>query len=137
MPERTRQERLSAKYFRTAYRRKGREDRLERESIEELIELTFHPDAEVRKCSANQLCPCHVQSDYPEIWNRLIAMANDPDVKVRGVILHTLLDGSPREREEEIVATLEKMYHDPDIKLRRRVRQLLANYRRGGKLNVL
>ena len=41
------------------------------------------------------------------------------------------------EREEEVVRAIERMYNDPDLKLRRRVRALLASYRRTGKINVL
>ena len=84
-----------------------------------------------------QLCPCHVQTNIPEVWDRLLEMTNDPDPKVRGTILHTLADGSPRERETQIVQAIEGMYHDPDPKLRRRVRRLLAQYRRTGNINVL
>ena len=34
-------------------------------------------------------------------------------------------------------AVTERMWNDPDLKLRRRVRKVLAQYRRSGKINVL
>jgi HEAT repeat protein len=137
MPAKTRQERLSAKYLQTACRHRGRENRLERDAIAELLEATRSLDPLVRKEAANALCPCHIQGEIPGVWERLIEMVADPDAKVRGVILHTLADGSPREREAEVVAAIERMYHDPVPKLRRRVRKLLASYRACGNINLL
>ncbi|HZG67418.1 MAG TPA: HEAT repeat domain-containing protein [Herpetosiphonaceae bacterium] len=83
------------------------------------------------------LCPCHVQADIEQVWDRLIAMVHDPEAKVRSSVLHALCDGSPRVRESEIVRAIESMYHDPDPKLRRHVRHVLASYRRTGKINIL
>jgi hypothetical protein len=48
-----------------------------------------------------------------------------------------LADGSPREREAEVVAAVERFQQDPDKRLRRRARQLMAQYRRGGRINAL
>jgi hypothetical protein len=64
-------------------------------------------------------------------------MTSDPDARVRGAAFHLIGDGSPKELAPRIVEILEAMYHDPDAKLRRRVRRLLAHYRRTGVLNIL
>jgi len=48
-----------------------------------------------------------------------------------------LADGSPREREREVVAAVVRLQADPDDSLRRRARKLIAQYRRGGRINVL
>ncbi len=107
------------------------------EEIDGLLEQTLNPDPQERRKAVHALCPCNVQTENGLVWDRLIALASDPDVRVRADVLHTLCDGSPRSREAEIVGALERMQHDPDRKLRRRVRQLLAHYRAGGKLNIL
>jgi HEAT repeat protein len=133
----TRSEQIRAKRLRNGNRAKGREERLDRGEVDDLLRLTYDPNAEVRNAAAQALCPCHVQANIDKVWDRLIAMAEDPDVDVRATILHTLCDGSPRTREGEVVQALETMYNDPDQKLRRRVRKLLAQYRRQGKINVL
>ena len=137
MDKRTRHEQISAKYLEIGPRAKGREQRLQPDQIDGLLTLTQHEDAKVRCKAAQALCPCHVQANHDKIWDRLIEMANDPDAHVRSTILHTLGDGSPRSREADVVQALEKMYHDPDVKIRKRVRGLLAQYRRTGKINVL
>lgn len=133
----TRYEQQRHKNLSYIVRQNGREERTPLHEIDNLLQLTYDPDPQVRCEAARDLCPCHVQANHQRVWDRLMAMAEDPDVKVRKTVLHTLGDGSPRERETDVVATLEKMYHDPDDKLRRQVRKLLAQYRRSGKINVL
>ena len=137
MPRHTRHEQIRLKNQHKAEKTVWQQPRTYSDEIDELLQLTCDPDPLVRKDAAQALCPCHVQFNHPQVWDRLMAMVDDPDPKVRGVVLHTLGDGSPREREAEIVAAIERMYHDPDPKLRRRVRKLLAHYRQTGKINVL
>jgi HEAT repeat protein len=137
MPKLTRSEQLRAKYRKAAARAKGREERLDRERIDDLLRQTTEADADARCAAVQALCPCHVQSNIAPVWDRLLALVHDPDVRVRSLVLHTLCDGSPREREPEVVAALEAMHNDPDQKLRRRVRQVLAQYRRTGRVNIL
>jgi hypothetical protein len=83
------------------------------------------------------LCPCHLQADLPEVWDRVFELASDPDPHVRKQVLHTLGDGSPRRLEDRVIAILESMRQDPDRHLRRNVRRLLAHYHRTGRVNVL
>lgn len=105
--------------------------------IDGRIEETYHPDPRIRNEAVHALCPCSVRADDERVWDRLIEMVADEDPKVRASVFHTLCDGSPRHREPQVVHALERMQQDPDLKLRRRVRQLLAHYRAGGRLNVL
>jgi len=64
-------------------------------------------------------------------------MIDDPDPVVRYQVLHNLCDGSPKIREEEVIKALESMHNDTDPYIRRRVHQVLSNYRRTGKWNIL
>lgn len=107
------------------------------EEIEDRLAQTYSPDVRVRRAAVHALCPCAVQADHGNVWDRLIEMVGDEDPKVRADILHTLCDGSPRSREQDIVRALGRMQQDPDPKLRRRVRKLLAHYRAGGRINIL
>jgi HEAT repeat protein len=133
----TRTEQRKLKNLRKTPTAKGRETRTPTEKLDELLALTQSDDPDVRCEAARNLCPCHIQANHPQIWDRLIKMAHDPDPHVRTTILHTLADGSPREREQQIVETLESLYNDTNPKVRKQVRYILAQYRHKGKLNVL
>jgi HEAT repeat protein len=105
--------------------------------IQKLLAQTHSPDAEARAAAVRDLCPCHIKKHIPEVWERMIALADDPDRDVRNQVYHVLGDGSPREYQARIVAAYEKMTQDPDEKLRRKARKLMAQYRSSGKINVL
>jgi HEAT repeats len=125
------------KYARHQSMAKRREINTDLESIPDLLKLTHDSDAETR-CEAIQcLCPCHVQRNRPEVWDRLFELARDSDLEVRKVVFHILGDGSPNERVNDVVSAMESMYHDPDPKLRRRARKFWAQYRRTGRVNIL
>ncbi|MDX1931231.1 MAG: HEAT repeat domain-containing protein [Capsulimonadales bacterium] len=130
-------EKQRRKYRRTANRAPGREERLASEEVAEYLSLTFDPDPALRCDAVRALCPCHVQANRTDVWDRLLQLSNDPDLDVRKAVFHTLGDGSPAERETEIVRILEAMYQEPDPKFRRQIRHLLAHYRRTGRLNIL
>jgi len=133
----TRQEKARSKYARRQNRAPGRDLKLNPDLLPELLAKAESSNAEARCQAARELCPCHVQGNVPEIWDRLLTLVHDPDVRVRKAVFHTLADGSPNEREAEVVAALESMYQDPDPGLRRHVRRLLAAYRRCGRINIL
>jgi hypothetical protein len=135
MPRLSLAERQKLGYKRRATRQG--ETRLDRERIAELLEQSYAADADARCAAVQGLCPCHVQADIAPVWDRLLALVHDPDVRVRATLLHTLCDGSPRDREPQVVQALEQMYQDPNPRLRRRVRQVLAQYRRSGRINIL
>ena len=107
------------------------------DGLEEVLELTRDRDPRQRTWAVRQLCPCHLKHNAAQVWDRLIAMATDDDPHVRSTVLHVLCDGSPRSREQEVIVALERMQHDTDVGLRRRVRKVLAQYRRTGTVNVL
>ncbi len=107
------------------------------DEVARALEDTWSPDPRTRTAAVDQLCPCRLKADYPAVWNRLLGMATDENARVRSHVLHVLADGSPRAREAEVVQAVEGMQQDPDPGLRRRVRKLLAQYRRTGKINIL
>ncbi|HKF76543.1 MAG TPA: HEAT repeat domain-containing protein [Candidatus Dormibacteraeota bacterium] len=111
--------------------------RLTADESDRALALTRDPEPRVRQAALMNLCPCHLRTDRPEVWERVFELAADPDVHVRKQVLHTLGDGSPRRLEDRVIATLESMRQDPDGRLRRNVRRLLAQYRRTGRVNVL
>ena len=111
--------------------------RLSDQEIDRALELTRDPEPRVRQAALMNLCPCHLQADRSEVWERVFELAEDADLGVRKQVLHTLGDGSPRRLEGRVVATLASMRHDPDPRLRRSVRKVLAHHRRTGRLNVL
>ena len=105
------------------------------EQVDALLELTYDDDPSVRRVAAKNLCPCHVQADRDDVWERFFELARDPDAGVRFDVFHAMIDGSPRRLEHRVVQVLEIMQHDPDPKRRRQARQHLARYRRTGRLN--
>src|SRR5687767_9990014 len=108
-----------------------------KESVGLLIERSFDPDPIVRSAVAKHLCPCHVRTNVPEVWNRLIEMTNDQEPVVRRDVVHALADGSPRDRAHEIAAALEPLYNDPDPRVRKMVRKVISAYRETGRVNIL
>jgi hypothetical protein len=107
------------------------------EEVEGWLSLTHHDDPKLRSKAVRSLCPCHVKRQDDQIWERIFEMASDEDTHVRSTVLHALGDGSPRALEPQVIAALESMRDDPDANLRRRVRKVLAIYRRTGTVNVL
>jgi hypothetical protein len=111
--------------------------RTRRDEIDTLLEQTADANPKVRARAVESLCPCHVKRNEARVWDRVLQLVDDPALDVRRWVFHLLGDGSPREREVDIVAAMERFTRDPDRKLQRRARQVLAEYRRGGTINVL
>lgn len=105
--------------------------------MEDLIALTRDPDPRVRRRVLHELCPCELKRNDAVVWDRVLEMVGDPDPKVRSMVLHTLCDGSPGERLADVVRALEVLAADEDRGLRRRARDVLAKYRRTGRVNLL
>lgn len=72
------------------------------EDIDEILQYTYHEDADIRLEACKQLCPCKVQEDIDEFWNRVFAMADDEDVRIRQRVLHIICDGSPARLEDKV-----------------------------------
>lgn len=75
-----------------AARRPG-EQRVGREQIQELLDLSHSSDQADRLAAAQLLCPCHVRTRIDTVWQALYRMLEDPDAKVRRAAWHTLEDG--------------------------------------------
>eukprot|EP01044_Picomonas_judraskeda_P008646 COSAG03_NODE_999_length_5060_cov_5.775448_7_plen_249_part_00 len=102
--------------------------------LEELLEQSRHAHASVRVKAVHDMCPCQVQRNVPECWERLLQLAaTDPDAKVRRAVVHTLCDGCPPDRFGDAIAILTKMsLEDPDPSLKKGTRQLVTYWERTG-----
>jgi len=106
-------------------------------SIHEVLQDTHKEDPKIRAAALLQLCPCRLRTNVKEAWIRHFEIIHDPDTKVRSIALHNICDGSPKELESNVVKAVEYLTKDSDKKLRRRARQVMAAYRRTGKINLL
>ena len=79
------------KYQKAAH--KPGERRVNREQIDELVEMSTSDEPEDRLEAAKYLCPCHVRRRVEPVWTALYRMLEDPDVRVRRAAWHTLEDG--------------------------------------------
>ena len=111
--------------------------RTPRSEIPDWLDLTRSPDSRDRRKALQALCPCELKSETPEVWGRVLEMADDREARVRRSVVHVLCDGSPAKYQKDILRVLENHYHDPDDRVRKAVRRVLAIYRRSGTVNVL
>ena len=51
--------------------------------IDVIVDLTSHPDPQVRQKALREMCPCRVKDDISDFWTRVLAMVNDPPPNVR------------------------------------------------------
>jgi hypothetical protein len=112
-------------------------ERRTREQVTGFLDLTYDADAKVRQVAVRNLCPCHIKGDIPEVWDRLLEMADDPDDGVRHDVLHTLVDGSPRRLRADVVDALEVLAKDRTIRRARRqfAQEALRRYHRTGQFD--
>ena len=52
-------------------------------NIETIIALTHHPTPRVRKRALVEMCPCRVQEDLSDFWERVFQMVTDDSADVR------------------------------------------------------
>ena len=107
------------------------------ETVSEYIQRTYDPDPKKRRRALKELCPCHVQQDIPQVWERIFEMCEDEDGWVRDQAIHSLGDGAPSRLEEQIIKVIEEKYNDPHPDVKKKARKMLNTYRRTGKWNVL
>jgi len=79
------------KHQRSAF--KEGEERVGREEIQQLLQMSQSEDPTDRLQAASFLCPCHVRKRIDEVWEALYRMLEDDDLKVRRAAWHTLKDG--------------------------------------------
>lgn len=104
--------------------------------LDELLVLSHDRDPNVRRVAVKNLCPCHVQRNVPDVWRRLIELADDRDAGVRLDVLHNLTDGSPPELAQLVKETVERRLRDPDQTVRRYATFLRGKQMRSGRINV-
>ena len=68
------------KHQRSAF--KESEERVGREEIQELLQMSQSEDPTDRLQAASFLCPCHVRKRIDEVWKALYRMLEDDDPKV-------------------------------------------------------
>ena len=112
-------------------------ERRTRDQVKGLLDLTYDDDPRVRQVAIRNLCPCHIQGDVPEVWDRLLDLVDDSDDGVRHDVLHTLVDGSPRRLTFKVVEALEVMAKDRSIRRSRRqfAQDAIRRYHRTGQLD--
>ncbi|HZU71911.1 MAG TPA: HEAT repeat domain-containing protein [Acidimicrobiales bacterium] len=112
-------------------------ERRTRDQVKGLLDLTYDDDPRVRQVAIRSLCPCHIQGDVPEVWDRLLDLVDDNDDGVRHDVLHSLVDGSPRRLRLRVVQALEVMAKDRGIRRSRRqfAQEALRRYHRTGQLD--
>ena len=84
------------------------EPRVGREQVSELLEMSESPDPEDRLVAAQFLCPCHVRTRIPAVWDALFRMMEDADARVRHAAWHTIEDGG-KPTEAEAITRLEQI----------------------------
>jgi hypothetical protein len=104
--------------------------------LDELLLLSRDRDPNVRRVAVKNLCPCHVQRNVPDIWQRLIELSADRDPGVRLDVLHNLTDGSPAELAREVQVVVQRLTQDPDRTVRGYATFLHAKQLRTGRINV-
>lgn len=102
------------------------EIKVDRIQIAELLELSCSADAEDRLHAAKYLCPCHVQTRIPAVWEALFRMMADDDPRVRQQAWHALEDGGVP-TDEASFAKLEQLYHaEQEPKVRRFAQSIIG-----------
>ncbi len=94
------------------------EPQVSKEQVAELLVMAESEDAADRLVAAENLCPCHVKTRIPAVWEALYRMMEDTDARVRHAAWHTIEDGG-KPGDEASVALLERLYQaekDPKIK---------------------
>ena len=104
--------------------------------VDALLAYSHDTDPKVRRLVLKYLCPCRVQRDRQDVWQRILEMADDTDPGVRRDVVHALTDGSPRGMAARVQQVLDGMRNDGDRLVRRYVNRTLAAQRRTGRTNV-
>ncbi|MFN8446002.1 MAG: hypothetical protein U0175_34745 [Caldilineaceae bacterium] len=98
--------------------RKVGELKVSRSQVPELLELSCSIDVGDRLHAAQYLCPCHIQSRIPEVWEAVLRMMEDDDRRVRFQAWHTWEDGGLPD-DPALFARMEQIYQrEKDGKVR-------------------
>ena len=94
------------------------ERKVGKEQVAELLVMSESEDPEDRLVAAENLCPCHVRTRIPAVWDALFRMMEDADTRVRRAAWHTIEDGGKPKGEEDL-ARLERICRqetDPKVR---------------------
>lgn len=121
--------------FQKAAHRPG-EERVNHETIEELLEFSRSENAEERETAAKYLCPCHVRRRIEDVWQALYRMLEDSNVRVRRAAWHTLEDGG-RPEDPVLDEILERVLKNETDRQVRNFAQGIAGPRKDKELAVM
>jgi len=107
-----------------AAHKKG-ERRVSKVEVQELLTMALSDETEDRLTAAENLCPCHVRTRIPAVWEALYRLMEDPDARVRQAAWHTIEDGG-KPTDEAGAALLERLFkQETDPKVKRFAEQTL------------
>lgn len=109
----------------------------ETEDMDEILKYTHDEDADIRLEAVKQLCPCKVERDIDDFWNRVFEMVDDEDARIRQRVLHIICDGSPPRLEERVMDAVTTFGRDKDPEIRRQAHKVEASYQHKGKWNIM
>jgi len=94
------------------------EVRVDSNQIKALLQLSCSVEVEDRLTAAEYLCPCHVRTRIPAVWDALFRMMQDADKRVRQQAWHTIEDGGKPTTSEalETVETICSRETDPKVR---------------------
>lgn len=121
--------------FQKAAHRPG-EQRVDRETINDLLELSRSDNAEERETAAQFLCPCHVRRRIEDVWQALYRMLEDSDVRVRRAAWHTLEDGG-RPKDPKLDEILERTLKNETDRTVRNFAEKVSGPRKDKELAVM
>jgi hypothetical protein len=103
------------------------ERKVNREQVAELLELSCSSAPDDRLVAAQLLCPCHVRTHIPGVWEAVYRMMSDTDRRVRYAAWHTLEDGG-LPQDPDVFTNLEHLLQqEADPKVRKFAEYILAD----------
>jgi hypothetical protein len=112
------------------------EQRVDRETINDLLELSRSEKAEERETAAQYLCPCHVRRRIEEVWEALYRMLEDEDARVRRAAWHTLEDGG-RPEDPKLDEILERTLKNETDRTVRNFAEKVSGPRKDKELAIM
>lgn len=94
--------------------------------VEELLVQSCSEDPAERAEAARYLCPCHVRTRIPAVWDALYRMLEDPDPRVRWAAWHTLEDGG-RPEDPALQTIIERaQQRETDARVQSMIRRVVG-----------
>jgi hypothetical protein len=102
------------------------EEKVSREEISELLTMSCSTEVDDRLTAAKYLCPCHIQTRIPAVWDAIFRLMEDEDRAVRFAAWHTWEDGG-LPTESAALERMEQIYRqERDAKVRKFAESILG-----------